>query len=299
MRVPILMAILISVKSFLKTWLDLLWSRKKYKFAIKEWTTLRDLKACSEVLGTMRFSRNLRPVVVDCPNVKRILTIAPHPDDEILGAGGTLIKAIRNNTEVRVLYLTSGKEVESSNLEKETIAVANKVGYDTLFLRFDNNNISLDKSNLRRVGEEIDRFKPECLFMPSLFDDHDDHRRASHILLQAYRSSLITVDVTVWTYQVYSSLIPNVVVDITKEVPLKDEVLRMWKTQSAHRDWAHYILGLNAFNVRWLRTREPRFAEAFFVVPLSEYIQFCEIYFDRELEGIYYLENYIGSQSDG
>ena len=37
----------------------------------------------------------------------KILVIAPHPDDEIIGCGGTIAKAIENNNNVYIQYLSS------------------------------------------------------------------------------------------------------------------------------------------------------------------------------------------------
>ena len=38
--------------------------------------------------------------------MKRILVIAPHPDDETLGCGGTILKNIKNGNQVHWLNMT-------------------------------------------------------------------------------------------------------------------------------------------------------------------------------------------------
>ena len=70
----------------------------------------------------------------------------------------------------------------------------------------------------------------------------------------------------VWGYQVYSPVIPNVVVDISDVAETKAEAIRMWATQMSRRKLDHYMLGFNAFNTRLLPNA--RYVEAFFVVPI-------------------------------
>ena len=59
-----------------------------------------------------RAQRNRRlpppPAVLDVPNATRLLVIAPHPDDEVLGAGGLMQRVKATGGAVRVVYLTDG-----------------------------------------------------------------------------------------------------------------------------------------------------------------------------------------------
>ena len=48
----------------------------------------------------------------------KILVIAPHPDDEIIGCGGTIAKAIENNNNVYIQYLSSGDRIEKRREEE-------------------------------------------------------------------------------------------------------------------------------------------------------------------------------------
>ena len=86
-------------------------------------------------------------------------------------------------------------------------------------------------------------------------------------------------DTEVWCYQVYSPVIPNVVVDISDVAERKAAAVRMWKSQMKVRKFDHYILGFNAFNIRLLP--KALYVEAFFVVPMHEYAELCAIYFNN------------------
>ena len=92
---------------------------------------------------------------------------------------------------------------------------------------------------------------------------------------------------TIWAYQVYTTLIPNVVVDITDVADDKASTIRLWASQIEKRDWAHYMLGLNAFNCRLLGGPAPRYAETFFVLPIGDYAELCATYFTTPATAYY------------
>ena len=265
-------------------------ARQAYKFFIRDWVALDDLKLCAEVVGTMRFSRNLDPLCLDGPTASRITVVAPHPDDEMLGPGGTILRAINRGADVRCIYLTSGKP--AGQVEEETARVADRFGYETQFLRFPLHNIPLDAQSVACFADAIQDCRPECLFLPFLFDDHDDHRRASHLLLTAHGAGLLPDKLEIWGYQVYTVLPPNVVVDITDTVDNKAAAIAMWRTQLRSRDWVHFSLGLNAFNSRFISSGpEAGYVEGFFVLPLDEYVALCATYF-RNPDRVYYSATY-------
>ncbi len=266
--------------------------RKAYRFFIKDWVSLGDLQACADVMGTMRFTRNLTPQVLDSPKGKRIFVISPHTDDEILGPGGTLIKAIQNGAEIKTVYVAGES---SSPAAKEALRVAERIGYGTEFLEFPLRNIPLG-SAASVLADCIKEFRPETIFLPFFLDDHDDHRRVNHVLLESFRAGKINLSIEVWGYQVYTVLPPNVIVDITDEKEEKAQALRLFESQMESRDWAHFSLGQNAFNSRFLnRPKGARYVEAFFVLPIADYIELAGIYFDRSAEENYYFHSYVNS----
>jgi N-acetylglucosamine malate deacetylase 1 len=250
-------------------------TRQAYKFFLRDWLSLTDLQSCAQAVSTMRFTRTLEPLEMSSPRGKRITVIAPHPDDEMLGAGGTLVRALKSGASVRCIYLTSSKP--PTEVEAETTEVAQRIGYRTEFLRYPVHAIPLSDESVARLGEALSAQPMDCLFVPILFDDHDDHRRANQLMWHAWCRGLIRDDIEVWCYQVYSPIMANVVVDISDVAEEKAAAVRMWKSQMQHRNFDHYILGLNAFNIRLLP--KARYVEAFFVVPIRDYSELCQTYF--------------------
>ena len=107
--------------------------RRAYKFIIRDWTRPTDLDAAADVLATMRFSRNLAPQQLAAPAGKRVLVLAPHPDDEMIGPGGTVILALDAGCTVRVLNVTSGG-ADAARREGEARKVAERVGFEAEFV---------------------------------------------------------------------------------------------------------------------------------------------------------------------
>ena len=283
------------IKSIFNRLENLIFTRSAYKFIVKDWIELSDLSASADVLRTMRFTQNIEPILSDIEGKKRILVIAPHPDDEMIGPGGTLIKAIGNECKVKTLYLTSGGRTNDENKERENEAnlVAKKVGYQTEFLRKNTLGISLDTSIYKKLSKIIKLFSPDIIFVTFLLDDHDDHRRASELLLRTYEEEDLNDSIPVWSYQIYGSVLPNVVVDISEVYKSKIEAIKLFTSQMKSRDWAHYSLGLNAYNSRLIKGKtNHRYVEAFFVLPLKDYAGLCRRYFLQGENSAYYSEKY-------
>jgi LmbE family N-acetylglucosaminyl deacetylase len=252
-------------------------TRQAYKFFLRDWQSLTDLRSCAQVVSTMRFTRTLEPLEMSAPRGKRLTVIAPHPDDEMLGAGGTLIRARKGGASIRCIYVTSSRP--AAQVEAETALVAQRIGYRTEFLRYPLDAIPLSDESIARFAAALSAERMDCLFLPILFDDHDDHRRTNQLLWQAWSRGLVPDDIEVWCYQVYSPVIANVAVDITDLAEEKAAAVRMWRSQMQKRKFDHYILGLNAFNIRLLP--KAWYVEAFFVVPMRDYGELCKMYFSE------------------
>ena len=279
------------LKMRLRNWLL---GRKTYKFFLRDWLALGDLQRAADVLATMRFSQNLVPTLMPGPKADRITVIAPHPDDEMMGPGGTIIAALDRGADVDVVYLSRGRHgAAGDELCAEAQALADRLGYRTHFLDHPLRNIPVDLPAAQALADLLASLASGALFIPFLLDDHDDHRRASHLLLESMRSKPSLALPEIWGYQVYTTLPGNVAVDITDVASRKAEAIRGFASQMKIRDWPHWALGLNAFNSRFVSGgAEPRYIESFFVVPAQAYRDICAHYFDDAADSVYREENY-------
>src|SRR6185436_12115926 len=76
--------------------------------------TLAGLALSHEVNATSHRQRTARrhtrpaPAVLEVPEATRLLVVAPHPDDEMLAAGGLMQRVLSTHGTVQVVYLTDG-----------------------------------------------------------------------------------------------------------------------------------------------------------------------------------------------
>lgn len=282
------------MRSILKNIRLRIFPKSNYKFLIKDWISLLDLPVCAQVLETKRFTRNLIPQILTHPEVKTILVIAPHPDDDLFGAGGTLFNAAQSNADIHVVYITDAGDSEEQNkqIRIEMKEALSYIGVHQHYMGMKANQISLTNTEtINRFLSLINEIQPGCLMITFLLDDHDDHRRVNELLL-SIADRIVIPPREIWAYQIYSTVIPNVVVDITDHIEQKEKSMRMLKSVKGERDWAHYVLGLNAMNCRFISTRRAAYAETFFVVPWQEYLDLCRFYFSHPATTIYYNPNY-------
>lgn len=257
-----------------------------------DWKDIGDGVSAARLLDTMRSSKLLIPSLASSPQGQRILIIAPHPDDEVIGMGGTLIQMINNGCNVKVVYFTLGND---KCLREESYALSQILGFSTNYMDFNKQNIGLDQPDLEQFAEIMESYKPDCIFLPFMLDDHDDHRRVNEFLVRAFQTKLekSSASIETWAYQVYTPLPLNTVVNITNVIDQKCDAIRYYKSQFTSRDWAHFAKSLNGFNVRFLSGEKgASYAEVFYRTNLKNYVGICSSYFGSNPENCYENPNY-------
>lgn len=115
---------------------------------------------------------------------KVVLCVAPHPDDESLGCGGTLLRHAQESDEIHWLIFTSMistqgfAEERISKRSDEINSVANAYGFKSVqSLGFPTTNLdTLPKSTLvSAASKAIQAIKPSILYLPYRYDAHSDH----------------------------------------------------------------------------------------------------------------------------
>ncbi len=205
-----------------------------------------------------------------------VIVFAPHPDDDILGCGGTLIHHVRNGDHVIIVYMTSGgaaewkgkrKDLEEIR-EQEARNAAAKIGVeDLIFLREPDGALEQSLENVTNVVRIILDYKPTTAYIPHSADDHEDHQ-ATHWLVVAAAKKASGAKKHAWKvprilcYEVWTPLFE--VTDkeeISDVIDLKLEALAEHKTQLVHLNFIEAIKGLNCY--RGLMTLTGKYAECF------------------------------------
>jgi len=231
----------------------------------------------------------------------KVLVIAAHPDDEVLGMGGTIRKYVKNGHEVKIIFMATGiisrRSVNYKNstnysiskkirndMEKQVVKLQNDakkaasvMGIKNIeFMDFPDNE--MDKvSNLevtKKVESVINHFEPNVIFTHSQFDINVDHRILYYATITATRPSkncnvneVISFEVpssTEWYFP--SNFFPNIFVDISKELPVKIKALKTYKNEI--RDFPHprSVEAVEAIAKRWGSLSGFMAAEAFSLV---------------------------------
>ena len=177
--------------------------------------------------------------------VPKMLVIAPHPDDSILGAGGTMARFVKAGGEVTVFTIAAHKPPLFS---KETFHLSIEEAQHAFSLIGVKEAIFLNKAALSLAQISHDRLNKAILdvlmqvcpnvFLTPYIDRNIDHRVVFESAMVASRPfgpgkdvSLVAayevLSSTHWTApQIESNFIPNWVVDITEFIDIK---LDMWK----------------------------------------------------------------------
>jgi LmbE family N-acetylglucosaminyl deacetylase len=180
------------------------------------------------------------------PGFRRALVIAPHPDDESLGCGGTMAVLSERGTAVTTLTATDGDATKGSDLPREEIArlrraeaqrAAAAVGAEPRFLGLPDGSLAEHPheltSGIRKTISEVD---PDAIFAPWLLDHGSDHRAVSSALADALDTFGESDLPEVWGYEVWSPLVPNRTVDITPVIDRKREAVACHETAAGALD---------------------------------------------------------------
>lgn len=203
---------------------------------------------------------------------ERLLVLAPHPDDEVIGCGGLVALHLREGRAVRVVVATDGAQAGSAEIRMEESRRALDVlgsGTELTFLGLPDRG--LDDAIAPRLREELLAFRPDLILVPSPIEIHPDHFALARVLCElVQRDETLLADLAVARvafYEVGQPLRPNAIVDISDVADAKYAAIAEHKSQLAFRDYVAYAHGLNAYRAMTLPA-ETKFAEAYFVVEL-------------------------------
>ena len=179
-----------------------------------------------------------------------LLVIAPHADDEVLGAGGTIARFADEGADVTVAVLTAGfppyftHEEEAQNRQEAAEAHRILKVKETVYLDFP--AAALDtvahRDLNKALGTLYQRLKPEYVLLPFLGDVHRDHQAAFQSAMVMCRPlgghlprsvlAYETVSETNWNAPpVTPAFLPNVYVDISNYLETKLEAFRAYAAQ--------------------------------------------------------------------
>jgi LmbE family N-acetylglucosaminyl deacetylase len=200
-----------------------------------------------------------------------VLVIAPHPDDESIGCGGSICLHTARGDRVTAVFLTSGelglKHLPSEEArrirEQEAEAAAEVLGLATLtFLRLPDWYVGdrVDEASVA-LAPVLAREAPERVYLPHAAEWHPDHRASLPVARAALRGSGLSPP-TLLTYEVWTPLAEyDDGADISSVITRKLAAVRCHRSQVSQLRYDRAVRGLNQF--RGAAAWGCRYAEVF------------------------------------
>ena len=218
----------------------------------------------------------------------KALVIAAHPDDEVLGCGGTIARLVADRHEVYITILGEGitsryekrRKTERTLIEK-LHAQSHKVGHylsvkEVILLGLPDNRFDtvplLDI--VKTVEKLITKFQPESIYTHHAGDLNIDHQIVHRAVLTAARPLENCPVKVIYTFEVPSStewafgqfepvFRPNVFVDITKTLEIKVQSMQLYESETRSFPHPRSTEALRAIARRWGIMAGVEAAEAF------------------------------------
>ncbi len=280
------------IKGFKKR-LAYLASKGAYHFLVKDWSGVNDLETLQYFFSTEFYWFQMRPMQPNLKKFKRVLVLAPHQDDETMGAGGLLLKLHNLGSTIKVIYTTDGRQANigvplEDSLEvrnNEAIAALKYINADFEQLDISNFKADIQSRHIQELSDKINDFKPDLVLTPWVLDIPDFHRVVNHMLVLVNRIKPLEF-FEIWSYQVHSHLYPNIAIDISKQIDTKIEMIKCFKSQlESFKPYDHIIKGMNAYNSKFIE--KSSYVELFFGLPAKDYVALVQRLYKNAGPNIY------------
>ena len=230
----------------------------------------------------------------------KILIIVAHPDDEVLGMGGTILKHVKNKDDVTVAYLTTGitsrrsltysntssyelSNSELSKMKKQIIDLQSDAKKALKILRakksifFDFPDNEMDSIPLLKIIKKVEKLiskeKPDMVYTSHFKDLNVDHRTVFEAVLTACRPFAFsvkeilcfeTLSSTEWTFSY--DFQPNYFVNIENELDSKIKAMKVYKNELRKFPHPRSLENIKISAQRWGTVCGFKAAEAFQII---------------------------------
>lgn len=217
---------------------------------------------------------------------KKILIVAAHPDDEILGCGGTIARLTQEGYVAYTMILGEGltardkkrkrlKRIKDIQILKEQVFRANKIiGVKKVFTcdfpdnRFD--KIALLEV-IKKIEEIKEKIRPDIVFTHYKYDLNIDHQITYKAVITATRPKHQESVKIIYSFEILSStewnypltFCPNVFFDISRTINLKLKAMSQYKEELMDYPHPRSLKGLRLNTQYWGMRIGLRYAEAF------------------------------------
>jgi len=218
----------------------------------------------------------------------RVLVIAAHPDDEVLGCGGTAARLVSEGHDVYFAILGEGVTsrhpkredadvIHLTTLHQQAHAAARKLGVKDVVLHKlpDNRLDTVPLLEVVKIVEDlVDRMQPEVIYTHQGGDLNVDHGVIYRAVLTATRPvqgcpvreiyAFEVASSTEWAFQrIEPTFRPNVFVDVTGTIEAKIAAMECYESEARKFPHPRSPEALRAIAIRWGSVAGCEAAEAF------------------------------------
>jgi N-acetylglucosamine malate deacetylase 1 len=214
---------------------------------------------------------------------RKVLFLAPHPDDETLGCGGTILKHRSQGDKVFWVIMTSistedgydGGRVEQRR--REIARVTQEYGFEKVY-EMDYQTVKLDvvpKAQLvEAVSAVFGETEPDTAYVPNRSDIHSDHRITFEAVMSAAKTFRHPSLKKILMYETLSetefapsfqsdAFVPNSFVDVSLYFQKKIDIMKIYESELKARPFPRSIENLKALAAFRGATAGVSYAEAF------------------------------------
>jgi len=213
--------------------------------------------------------------------MEKVMVFAPHPDDDLIGCGGSMAHHVRQGDLVSIVYMTSG-EAGSIDSQQDALAACREDEArqaaaclqieDLVFLHYPDGGLEYRPQHLDALVSMIRTRQPNRIYLPHSGDAVSDHEATHRLVMEAIRRAAgpwhpqcgtapWRVD-TILGYEVWTPLDTiGGVQDITPYIALKLQALRIHRSQVESIPYDQAIAGLNRY--RGIMTGQGDYCECF------------------------------------
>ncbi|ARS36173.1 PIG-L deacetylase family protein [Pontibacter actiniarum] len=196
----------------------------------------------------------------------KVIVISAHPDDEVLGVGGALLKHKENGDDIYWLIVTNIFEKDGFSEDRvrtrqdEIVKVANLLGVKQTY-KLDYPTMTLSSSSLIKMVPEISaifqEIKPEIIYSLNRSDAHSDHRVIFDAVMACTKSFRYPFIKRVLMYECISetefapvlpekAFLPNYFIDISEHLEQKLEIMKVYESELGEHPFPRSLENIKA-----------------------------------------------------
>ena len=222
--------------------------------------------------------------------MKKIMLVAAHPDDELLGSAGTLLLYKNKGYDIKIIFLSDGESSRNINKQKKSILINQRKSQaikisklckfkEPAFADFPDNRLDTIPmlTLVKFIENEIKKFKPKIIITHNENDLNIDHKLAFKAVVTATRPATKTFVKSIYCFETPSStennfsrikvnFNPNLYFDISRCINQKITLLRIYKKEIKSYPHARSLEGIKVL-AKYRGTQiGVKYAEAFYLL---------------------------------